>query len=304
MHVVISGASGLIGSALAAALHAGGHRVHRLVRRAPHDDEVRWDPAAGALDAAVFDGKDAVVHLAGAGLGEKRWTESYKQQILESRTAGTTLVAEMLARMARPPAVLVSASAIGFYGDGGDAELDESSPAGTGFLAEVCQAWEGATVPAEQAGVRVVHIRSGLVLSTRGGGLKRMLPLFKLGLGGRFGHGDQWWSWIALDDEVRAILHLLDDVDVQGPVNLTAPEPVTNREFTEMLAMVLGRRARLPVPRAGPALVLGGELADNLLYTGQRVLPKVLQASGFEFRQPALEGALRDVLGAAGKLGD
>jgi uncharacterized protein (TIGR01777 family) len=191
---------------------------------------------------------------------------------------------------------MVSASAVGFYGDRGDEELDEASAPGDGFLADVCQAWEAATGPAKTAGIRVVHVRSGMVLSRDGGGLKRMLPLFRLGLGGRFGSGTQWMSWITIDDEVRAILHLLGSADA-GPVNLTAPQPVRNRDFAATLGAVLGRPAAVPVPRIGPALLLGGELADNLLFTGQRVLPRALLAGGFSFGFPTLDGALRHVLG-------
>ncbi len=297
MDVAITGATGLVGTALAATLQASGHRVIRLVRREPGPDDIRWDPAQGVIDGPErLDGVGAAVHLAGAGIGDKRWTESYKRVLLESRTTSTTLLAETLARLERRPAVLVSASAVGFYGAAGDEHIDEAHPPGDDFLAGICQAWEAATAPAEDAGIRVARIRSGVVLSRKGGALKKMLPLFKVGLGGRFGSGEQWMSWIAIDDEIGAIRHLLDS-DVRGPVNLTAPEPVRNGDFAKALGRVLGRPAIVPVPRFGPRLVLGRELADHLLFTGQRVQPEVLTASGYEFRYPALEPALRHVLG-------
>jgi uncharacterized protein (TIGR01777 family) len=294
--IAITGASGLIGSSLAAALEAGGDRVIRIVRREAAADEIWWDPARGAIDAPErLEGISAVVHLAGAGIGDKRWTESYKRVVLESRTMSTALVARTVAALEHKPRVLVSASAVGFYGDGGDEPIDEAHPAGDDFLATVCQAWEAATAPAEDAGIRVARIRSGIVLTPRGGALKKMLPLFRLGLGGRFGSGDQWMSWITIDDEIAAIRHLLTS-DVRGPVNLTAPEPVRNRDFAKTLGAVLRRPAIVPVPRFGPRLLLGAELGE-LLFVGQRVHPAVLTASGYEFRHPRLEPALRDLLG-------
>jgi uncharacterized protein len=297
MDVVISGASGLIGRALTRALRAEGHRVVHLVRREPGDDEIRWDPAAGTIDGPErLEGVSAAVHLAGAGIGDRRWTDAYKRTILESRTTSTTLLAETLAGLSPRPEVLVSASAIGVYGDRGDEGLDETSPLGDGFLPDVCRAWEAATAAAEGAGIRVAHIRTGIVLTRDGGALKKMLPLFRVGLGGRFGSGDQWMSWIALEDEIGAILHLLHSPD-RGPVNLTAPEPVRNRDFAATLGRVLRRPSAVPVPRFGPALVLGRELADDLLFTGQRVHPAVLLAGGYSFRFPTLDGALRHVLG-------
>jgi uncharacterized protein (TIGR01777 family) len=294
MDVLVTGSSGLIGTALRAALTAGGHRPVRLVRGAATGDAIAWDPAAGTIDAASLEGIDAVVHLAGAGIGDHRWTDAYKSEIRDSRTKSTTLLATTLAGLSARPAVLLSGSAVGIYGDRGD----ESSPPGTGFLAEVCVAWEAATVAAEEAGIRVAHLRTGIVLSTAGGALKKQLPLFKAFLGGRFGKGDQWQSWISIDDEVGAIVHLLTS-DVRGPVNLTAPGPVTNKVFAATLGTVLGRPAKLPVPAFGPKLLLGGELADNLLFTGQQVLPKVLEADGYTFAQPTLEGALQALLGKA-----
>lgn len=296
MDVAITGASGLIGSALTEALRAAGHRPIAITRATPGPDAIGWDPSAGAIDAGGLEGLDAVVHLAGAGVGDHRWTDAYKREIKESRQQGTTLLATTLAGLDHPPAVLVSGSAIGYYGDRGDQELTESSGSGTGFLPEVCIVWEAATKPAEDAGIRVARIRTGIVLTPRGGALRKQLPLFRFGLGGRFGDGRQWQSWISLDDEVGAIVHLLD-ADVAGPVNLTAPNPVRNAEFTTTLGAVMGRPTFLPTPSFGPRLVLGKELAQALLHDSARVMPSALLASGYEFAQPDLEGALRTMLG-------
>lgn len=297
MKIAISGASGLIGTALSRSLRLDGHRVLPLVRRpvSEGEDAVQWDPAVGTIDAAALDGVDAVVHLAGAGIGDHRWTADYKREVRESRTRGTDLVARTIASLDRPPTVMVSGSAIGWYGDTGDEAVTEAAPAADDFLAEVCREWEAATSPAEEAGVRVAHVRTGVVLSPHGGALAKLLPLFKLGLGGRMGNGRQWWSWISLDDEVAAIRWLLDH-DVSGPVNATAPEPVTNAELTRVLGSVLHRPTVVPVPAFGPKLLLGGELADSLLFTSQRVLPGVLTAEGFPFAHPTVEEALRDML--------
>jgi uncharacterized protein (TIGR01777 family) len=295
MHIAITGTTGLIGTALVARLRAGGHRVVRLVRRDPGPDDVLWDPSDNQLDAARLAGVDAVIHLAGAGIGDKRWTDQYRRTIRESRVASTELISRTIAVLDPLPKVLLSGSAVGFYGDRGDEVLDERSPAGSGFLPEVCRAWEAATAAAEATGVRVAHLRTGVVLAAHGGALRKQLPLFKLGLGGRFGSGHQWLSWITLDDEVSAIEHLLT-ADVEGPVNLTSPNPVTNAEFGATLGRVLHRPAFVPVPKFGPRLVLGGELADALLFDGQRVQPTVLTESGYGFRHPELEGALRAVL--------
>lgn len=298
MHVGITGASGLIGTALSAHLRSQGHDVSPLVRRAASPGEISWDPGAGRLDPADLAPLDALVHLAGAGIGDHRWTDDYKRVLRDSRVDGTTLLATTLAELgADGPSTLLSGSAIGFYGARGDEVLDERSTSGDGFLAEICRAWEGATAPASAAGVRVAHLRTGIVLSPAGGALKKMLPLFKLGAGGRFGKGDQWMSWISIDDQVRAITHLLTS-DTDGAVNLTAPNPVRNREFADTLGDVLGRPSFLPVPKFGPKLLLGGELADALLFDGQRVEPAVLQAdAGFSFEHPDLTTALRAVLG-------
>ena len=291
MRIAVTGATGLIGSALVATLRSNGDDVVRVSRHATGADIV-WAPAEGKLDPHALDGVDAVVHLAGAGIADHRWTDAYKRTIRDSRLNGTALLARTIGAMAHPPAVLLSGSAIGIYGARGDELLDESSAPGTGFLADVCVAWEGATAPAADAGVRVVHLRSGIVLSGDGGALKKQLPLFKFGLGGRMGSGDQWQSWISIDDEVGAIVHLLSSA-VSGPVNLTAPNPVTNAEFTDTLGTVLHRPTMLPIPKFGPQLLLGAEAADNLLFTGQRVAPQALLADGYEFRHPDLADALQ-----------
>jgi len=295
--VAVSGSSGLIGSALLERLRQDGHTVVPMVRRPAKDGEIHYDPRNGVLDPESLVGVDAVVHLAGAGIGDRRWTDRYRREILESRTLSTSLIAEAMASVANRggPRVLLSGSAIGFYGATGDEELNERSAAGDGFLADVCRAWEAATSPAEDAGVRVVHLRTGIVLSPRGGALKKLLPLFRFGLGGRMGSGRQWQSWISLDDEVGAIVFLLT-ADISGAVNLTAPAPVTNSEFTKVLASTLSRPALVPVPSFGPKLLLGGELADALLFTGQRVLPERLTDAGYSFEHPTLSEALGALL--------
>lgn len=296
MEVVVSGSSGLIGSALVSALEAGGHTVRRLVRSGASGRDVAWDPARGTCDAPSLEGADAVVHLAGEGIGDRRWSEDQKRRIRESRVDGTRLLAESLAGLGSRPSVLVSGSAIGIYGDRGDETLTEDSPLGGGFLAGVCKEWEAATAPAREAGIRVVNIRSGIVLSAAGGALGRQLPFFKLGVGGRLGSGRQYTSWISVDDEVGAIVHALETDALDGPVNLTAPDPVRNAEFTKALGRVLRRPAVVPVPWLGLAVVLGRELADELLGS-QSVLPSRLAASGYRFAHPELDGALRHVLG-------
>ena len=295
--VAVSGSSGLIGSALLERLRQDGHTVVPMVRRPAKDGEIHYDPRNGVLDPESLVGVDAVVHLAGAGIGDRRWTDRYRREILESRTLSTSLIAEAMASVATRggPRVLLSGSAIGFYGATGDEELNERSTAGDGFLADVCRAWEAATSPAEDAGVRVVHLRTGIVLSRKGGALKKLLPLFRFGLGGRMGSGRQWQSWISLDDEVGAIVFLLT-ADISGAVNLTAPAPVTNAEFTKVLASTLSRPALVPVPSFGPKLLLGGELADALLFTGQRVLPERLTDAGYSFEHPTLSEALGTLL--------
>jgi uncharacterized protein len=295
VHIAITGSSGLIGTALVRHLQVDGHRVTRLVRREPAEGEARWDPSAGVLAPEALQGVDAVIHLAGAGIGDRRWTDAYKREILDSRIRSTELLATTMAGLDERPSIWLSGSAIGIYGARGDEQLDETSTTGDGFLADVCAKWEGATAAAQEAGVRVTHLRTGIVLSPAGGALRKQLPLFKAGLGGKMGSGTSWQSWISLDDEVRAISHLLS-ADVSGPVNLTAPEPVTNAEFTKVLARVLKRPSLFRVPEFGPKLLLGGELAEALLFTGQRVLPGVLGQTGFVFEHPQLEGALRHLL--------
>ncbi|NND75133.1 MAG: TIGR01777 family protein [Ilumatobacter sp.] len=296
MRVAVTGSTGLIGSALVAHLRSVGHEVVRVVRTAPGDDEIGWSPSERRLDPHAFEGIDAVVHLAGAGIGDHRWTDEYKRVLTESRTHGTALVAEAIAAAENGPRVLLSGSAIGYYGARGDEILDESSPAGDGFLADLCVKWEAATGVAAASGARVALLRTGIVLSSAGGALKKQLPLFKLGAGGTIGSGDQWQSWISIDDHVAAVTHLLT-ADIAGPVNLTAPNPVTQEVFADTLGDVLNRPTFLPIPKFGPKLLLGAELAENLLFTGQRVLPGVLAADpAFTYRHTELEPALRAVL--------
>ena len=269
----------------------------RLVRRPPAGPhEVGWDPSTATVDRAGLEGHDAVVHLAGASLGDHRWTNSYKARILDSRMAGTSLLAETLASLDHPPAVLASGSAVGYYGDRGDEELNEQSAPGTGFLAEVVRAWEAAAAPASRAGIRVALLRSGVVQAPEGGALKRLLLPFRLGIGGRIGSGRQWLSWVAVDDEVGAIRHVLTTASVEGPVNVTSPNPVTNAEYTRVLGRVLHRPTRLPTPTPALRLLLGRELVSEMLLGSQRVLPAVLQSSGYAFAQPTLEEALTDML--------
>jgi uncharacterized protein (TIGR01777 family) len=302
--VLVTGAHGLIGSALLPRLRAEGHRVVRLVRDEPEgSDDVRWDPAAGTIDATALEAVDAVVHLAGAGIGDRKWTPARKQLILDSRTQGTGLLARTLAGLTRRPQVLLSGSAVGYYGNRGPEELTEVSAPGDDFPARVCVAWEAATAPAEEAGIRVVHLRTGIVLAAHGGALQRMLLPFKLGLGGRIGAGEQYMSWIALDDHVGAICHLLTDESVAGAANLSAPNPVTNAEFTKALGAALHRPTALPTPLLPLKAVYGGELVEHLLVNGQRVLPRVLEQRGYDFAHPQLDDALRAVLAAPAAAG-
>jgi uncharacterized protein (TIGR01777 family) len=294
--VVVTGASGLIGSALVSSLRSDGHDVVRLVRHAASaPDEASWDPAHRLLDPAVLAGSDAVVHLAGAGVGDKRWSESYKKTILASRVDGTSTIASALASMDSPPGVLVSASAVGYYGERGDEVLDDSSSTGEGFLADVVRQWEACTAPAADAGVRVVHIRSGLVLSADGGVLGKTLPLFKLGLGGRLGSGRQWMPWIALPDEVAAIRFLLDTASMSGAVNLSAPAPVRNSEYTHLVGQAVHRPTLAPVPRIALRAALAG-FADEGALVSQRAVPRRLLDAGFEFSYSDLAAALRTLL--------
>jgi uncharacterized protein (TIGR01777 family) len=291
--VAITGATGLIGTALVATLHSLGHRVRRLLR-SPHGagaDDIVWDPAQGELATGALDGVDAIVHLAGEPIAH-RWTEPRKRAIRDSRVRATELLARAVATLERKPSVFLSGSAVGYYGDRGDEILDESSAPGGGFLASVCAEWEGAAAAVADAGVRLVLLRTGIVLSPRGGALERLLPIFRLGGGGPLGGGGQWMSWIGLGDHVRAMQHALFTEMVRGPANLVAPNPVSNADFATTLGRVLARPALVPVP--GFALeLLYGDMARETLLAGQRVLPRVLLASGFEFAQPTLEGALR-----------
>jgi hypothetical protein len=270
-------------------LHASGHEVVRLVRRAPRaQDEVNWDPGRGTVDRRGLDGVQAAVHLAGAGVGDHRWTDAYKRTIRDSRVLGTRTLVTALASLDPLPRVLVSGSASGYYGDRGEEELTEESAGGSGFLADVVRAWEAETVPAEEAGIRVVRARSGLVLTPEGGALGKLLPLVRLGLGGPLGNGRQWWPWITLEDEVRALTYLLDG-HLDGPVNLSAPEPRRNAEVTKALGGALHRPTLLPAPAAALRLALG-EFAGDVL-ASQRMLPRRLLAAGFSFRHPTIDEA-------------
>lgn len=294
MRVVVSGASGLIGRALVTQLQAQGHSVVRLVRRPPKQaDELAWDPKTGNFDPATWVGVDAVINLSGAGVGDKRWTSSYKSEILKSRTETTRLLAEAIASLDQKPAVFISASAIGWYGETGDRAVDEKDKPGDDFLADVCLQWEAAAQPAIDAGVRTVFLRTGLVMDPHGGALARMIPLFKAGLGGKLGNGKQWWSWITLRDEIRAIMHLLTS-DIAGAVNLVSPNPSTNAEFTASLARSLRRPALLPVPGFALKIVLGGFSTEVL--GSKRILPTALLESGFVFSDPHLLPALEGLI--------
>jgi hypothetical protein len=300
MQVAITGSSGLIGGALAASLAGDGHKVRPLVR-SPGDatddpDAIYWEPTGGELNADHLEGVEAVVHLAGVGIGDRRWTAKHKRAVWDSRIDGTGLIARTLAALDEPPKVLVCGSAIGYYGDRGDEVLTETSEAGSGFLAELVQAWEAATKPAEDAGVRVVHARSGLVLSGTGGLLRKLVLPFKLGLGGRTGRGTQWMSWVTLTDEVRALRFLLEAEDVSGPVNLTAPQPVVNQELARALGRAVHRPTFLPTPVFALKLAMGGQLVQELMLASQRVDATVLGEAGFTFEHRDIDTALTTVL--------
>lgn len=295
MRIAVTGSSGLIGTPLVASLRADGHEVLRLVRRGTAaSDEVRWEPSSGTVDAAALRGVEAVVHLAGAGVGDHRWTGSYKRTIMDSRVDSTHTIATVLAGLDPRPRVLVSASAVGFYGDRGAEVLTEDSPPGDGFLAEVVQAWEAAAAPAAAAGIRVTHPRTGIVLSGDGGALGRMAPLFRLGAGGRLGSGRQYTPWISMTDEVRALRFLLDTDTLSGPVNLTAPEPVTNAAFTSALGALVHRPTFLSVPSFALRIALG-EFAGDVLVS-QRAVPSRLLDAGFRFEHADVTAALRAAL--------
>ena len=299
MRVAITGSTGLVGSEVVSVLSAAGLEAVRLVRCAPAPGEkaVRWNPAQGEVDVAGLEGFDAVIHLAGENVGSGRWTAARKTAIRDSRVNGTRLLCDALAGLARPPKTLVCASAIGYYGDRGEELLTEESSPGTGFLAEVSREWEAASGSAARKGIRVVILRIGVVLSSNGGALPRMLPLFRAGLGGVIGGGSQYLSWVALDDLPFIILHSLQCADLVGPVNAVTPHPVTNREFTKALGNALSRPTPLPVPAFALRLAVGREMADALLLASARVLPRRLETTGYRFRFPELGEALRHLLG-------
>lgn len=296
MRIAITGSSGFIGSALTRSLVGDGHDVVRIVRSGGGPGTLTWDIDAGHIEARGLEGLDGVVNLAGEGIGEKRWTDDQKRRIRESRTKGTALLVGALAGLDQKPEVLVSGSAVGIYGDRGDEQLTEASSPGHGFLADLAVAWEAAATPATEAGIRVATIRTGIVLGTEGGTLPRLTKLARFGLLGKLGSGRQWMSWIGIDDQVGAIRCILEG-SLAGPVNLTAPAPVTNAVLTKALGRAVHRPTVLPIPRFGPKLLLGGELADALLYEGQRVLPEALLDADFDFRHADLETALADLLG-------
>ena len=297
MRILVSGSTGLVGSVLVPRLLADGHQVVRLLREktVPGEKGIAWNPAAGILDAKTLEGFEAVVHLAGESIASGRWTHAKKARIRDSRVVGTALLADRIAGLPRPPGVLLCASAIGFYGNRGDETLREDSPPGKDFLGRVCRDWEAASEPAARKGVRVVRLRFGVILSPAGGALAKMLTPFRLGLGGPIGDGRQYMSWIAIDDAVDSLLHALTPKLPAGPVNIVSPNPATNAEFTRTLGRVLGRPAFLPMPAFAARLAFG-EMADALLLSSQRVAPDRLVASGYAFRYPALEQALRHLL--------
>ena len=295
MNVLVSGATGLVGSALSTELESKGHSVVALSRSKPSsEDTVRWDPSRGQIDASRLEGIDAVVHLAGENI-VGRWTAEKKRKILDSRVQGTRLLAETVAGLSEKPRAMICASAIGYYGDRGNELLREESGPGEAFLSEVVEAWEAAAEPAREADVRVANLRFGIVLSPEGGALGTTLPLFKVGGGGKIGSGRQWWSWVALDDVVGALIHALENDSVEGAVNVAAPNPMTNAEYTKVLGNVLGRPTLVPAPAPALRAVLG-EVADELLLASARVEPAKLKDTDYQFRYPELEGALRHLL--------
>ena len=295
MKILVSGSHGLVGSALIPALRARGHQVVELVREAPRDGEIFWNPEDGKLEPTALAGFEAVIHLAGEPIAAKRWTAEQKARIRDSRLRGTALLAETLAGLPTPPKTFLSASAIGYYGHRGNEALTEESPAGTGYLPEVCKAWEEATQPAARKGIRVVLLRTGIVLSPAGGALAKMLPPFKMGVGGVLGDGKQYMSWISLDDEVGAILHALDTNPLRGPANLVCPQPVTNAGFTKALGRALRRPTIFPMPGFAVRLAFG-EMGETLLLASTRVEPKRLLTSNYRFRYPDLDAALAHLL--------
>uniref|UniRef100_A0AAU2JP56 TIGR01777 family oxidoreductase n=1 Tax=Streptomyces sp. NBC_00049 TaxID=2903617 RepID=A0AAU2JP56_9ACTN len=295
MRIAVTGSTGLIGSALVRSLRADGHEVVRFVRRSPAGaDEARWDPAGGYVDPAGLAGCAAVVNLAGAGVGDHRWTAAYKKEIRDSRVLGTAAIARAVAALDEPPAVLVCGSAVGYYGDTGDRVVGEDSPAGHGFLPAVCVEWEAAAGAAREAGIRTAFARTGLVVAREGGAWGRLFPIFRAGIGGRLGGGHQYWSYISLRDEIAALRHIIDTPSLSGPVNLTAPEPLTNRQVTQAMARVLRRPAVIPVPAVALRIVLG-EFAQDVLGS-QRARPTRLLESGYVFHDPGIEQAIRAAL--------
>ena len=304
MKIAVAGSSGLIGTALVDSLIAAGHDVVRLVRPASPGEGIAWDPFAGTLDTATLEGVDAVVNLAGRSIGDRRWTTKEKRLLTTSRVDSTRLLARALSGLDHRPGLLINASAIGIYGDRGDEAITEEAGPGEGFFPDLCRAWEEATAPAEAAGIRVVHLRTGIVLSGRGGALGRVLAPFgpswlspyRWGLGGWIGSGRQWWSWISIDDQVRAIVHLLTS-GLSGPVNLTAPAPVTNKGFLKAVGRALRRPVWLPIPRFVLRIVLGSGLAEATLFDSQRVMPARLLDDGFRFEDADLDAALTEALG-------
>lgn len=296
MKVLVSGSHGLVGKALIRSLTSDGHEIVRLVRNKPSGaGEVEWHPNEGSIDAASLEGLDAVVHLAGESIASSRWNDEKKRAIRESRSKGTALLSDALARLAQPPSVFVSASAIGYYGNRADELLTEESAPGKDFLASVCVDWEKATKPAVEKGIRTVNARFGIILDAEEGALGKMLTPFRMGIGGRVGNGKQWMSWIAIEDVVNGLKFLISDESMSGPVNFVAPNPVTNAEFTKTLGHVLSKPTLIPVPEFGVRLAFG-EMGEALLLGSQRVEPRVLQQKGFKFAQPSLESALRNLL--------
>jgi len=296
LNILITGSTGLIGSELCAVLAKSGHHMLRMVRKTPErSDEVRWDPRSGTIDKSALGGLDAVVHLAGESIASGRWTAEKRRRIRQSRVRGTGLLSQALADLSDPPEVLVSVSGVGYYGDRGEEPLDEESGSGNGFFAEVCREWESATAPAAQRGIRVVTPRVGVVLSAAGGALALMLPVYRLGIGGKIGSGQQYMSWIAMDDMVGIIHHAILCKTLRGPVNAVSPNPVTNRAFSKTLAQVLTRPSIFSLPAFAARLAFG-KMADEALLSGSRAFPKRLLESGYTFAYPKLEGALRHIL--------
>ncbi|MBI4469447.1 MAG: TIGR01777 family protein [Acidobacteria bacterium] len=300
MRIAITGSTGFLGSALLPFLTSGGHTVRRMVRARPaaSTDDILWDPERQVIDPGALEGLDAVIHLAGENIAG-RWSTEKKRRIRDSRVLGTRLLAESLARVRQPPQVLICASATGYYGDRGDEVLSDESPPGVGFLAGVCREWEAASDEAAAKGIRVVRLRFGIILSPAGGALARMLLPFRLGVGGKIGSGQQYWSWISFEDVIGTIHHALITPSLIGPVNAVAPHPVTNEEFTRILGRVLGRPAIFPMPAFAARMALG-EMAEELLLSSARVEPRRLVSSGYNFRHLELEDALKDMLGRPG----